>query len=375
MKKVLFLINNLAHGGAERVLVNLANNIDKTKFDVTVQTLFDEGINKQFLNDSVHYRSTFKKSFKGNSHIFKCIPPKILYKFFIKEHYDVIVAYLEGSCTRILSGCTDKNTKKLTWVHIEFNTLKHFKSAYFTVKGAQKAYKSFDKIICVAQTVKEAFINTSGLNLDKIDVLYNTNDTKRILELSKEPFDDVIFKNDIPNFCSVAKIVYSKGYDRLLNVHKRLLDDGYKHRIYLIGVGEQEGALKKEATEKGVSDSFIFLGFKENPYKYMSACDGYVCSSFREGFSTAVTEALILGLPAVSTCCSGAYELLGKDNEYGIVTENSEEGIYEGVKKILSKSDILAKYSVLSKERGRAFSTDTTVKAVEDMIDGLYFKY
>lgn len=59
----------------------------------------------------------------------------------------------------------------------------------------------------------------------------------------------------------------------------------------------------------------------------------YVCSSRREGFSTAVTEALIVGTPVVSTNCSGAYELLGKNNEYGIVTENNEDALYEGIKK------------------------------------------
>lgn len=370
MKKILFLINNLSHGGAERVLVNLVNNMDKTKFDVTVQTLFDEGVNKQFLNDSVHYRSTFKKSFKGNSRIIKMIPPKVLYNFFIKEHYDVAVAYLEGSCTRILSGCPDKTTKKVAWVHIEFNDISHFKSAYLTAKGAKNVYKSFDKVICVAQAVKEAFIKSSGLSLDTLDVLYNTNETKRILELSNESINDVEFKNDVPNFCSVAKIVSTKGYDRLLNAHKRLLDEGYKHRIYLIGVGEQEGVLKKEATEKGVSNSFIFLGFKENPYKYMNACDGYVCSSFREGFSTAVTEALILGLAVVSTNCSGAYELLGKNNEYGIVTENSEEGIYEGMKKMLSPSQIKY-YKIMAKKRRQAFKTEETVRAVERMLSQL----
>lgn len=372
MKKVLFLINNLAHGGAERVLVNLANNMDKTKFDITVQTLFDEGVNKQFLNSSVHYRSSLKKSFKGNSIVIKMLPPCLLYKFFIKEDYDVVVAYLEGSCTRILSGCKNKNTKKVTWVHIELNQPKLFKSSFWTMRGVRKAYNSYDKIVCVAQTVKDAFVNNSGVNSDTLEVLYNTNQTDRILTLSREPIEDMQFKNDIPNICSVAKIIPTKGYDRLLNVHKKLLDEGYKHRIYLIGIGEQIDELKQTAAEKGVAGSFVLLGFKENPYKYMKACDAYVCSSRREGFSTAVTEALVLGLPTVSTNCSGAVELLGENNDYGLVVDNSEEGIYEGMKKMLSNTDTLLHYKKLAEERGKAFKTDKTVRAVEDMLENLF---
>lgn len=71
MKKILFLIPTLAHGGAEKVLVNLVNNFDKKKFDITVQTLFDGGINKQYLKSNIKTISVFKKVFPGNSHIFK----------------------------------------------------------------------------------------------------------------------------------------------------------------------------------------------------------------------------------------------------------------------------------------------------------------
>lgn len=85
--------------------------------------------------------------------------------------------------------------------------------------------------------------------------------------------------------------------------------------------------------ENNLTDTFTFLGYRDNPYKYVKKADLYVCSSRREGFSTAVTEALIVGTPVVSTNCSGAYELLGKNNEYGIVTENNEDALYEGIKK------------------------------------------
>lgn len=64
--------------------------------------------------------------------------------------------------------------------------------------------------------------------------------------------------------------------------------------------------------ENNLTDTFTFLGYRDNPYKYVKKADLYVCSSRREGFSTAVTEALIVGTPVVSTNCSGAYELLGK---------------------------------------------------------------
>ena len=82
------------------------------------------------------------------------------------------------------------------------------------------------------------------------------------------------------------------------------------------------------AAEQGISDVYTFLGFHKNPYPFVARADLFVCSSRREGFSTAVTEALVLGIPVVSTNCSGTYELRWKNGEYGIITDNSEQAIF-----------------------------------------------
>ena len=107
MKKVLFLIHDLGQGGAEKVLVNLVNNLDKTKFDITVMSIFDIGENKQFLDSSIKYKSCFKHMVRGNSHLMKLLSPKQLHQWLIKDKYDIEVAYLEGPCARIISGCPD----------------------------------------------------------------------------------------------------------------------------------------------------------------------------------------------------------------------------------------------------------------------------
>ena len=86
MKKILFLIHDLGPGGAEKVLVNLVNNLDREKFDVTVMSMFDVGVNKQFLAPHVKYRYCFKRMFRGNSHIMKLFSPNILHKWFIKDN-------------------------------------------------------------------------------------------------------------------------------------------------------------------------------------------------------------------------------------------------------------------------------------------------
>lgn len=367
-KSVLFLIPNLGHGGAEKVLINLVNNMDHDNYDITVQTLFDEGVNRQYLSSRVKYRYTLKKQFRGNSVLFSMIPPQVLYRVIVKEKYDYVISYLEGPTTRIASGCPYKGTAKIAWIHIELGDDKKYKVGFITKAGATKGYKKFENIVCVSETVMSVFQETAGVQFPNIEVLYNTNETEKIRLMAKEPIDDLVFDRNTINVCSVAKLMHSKGFDRLAKVHKRLIDEGLKHHIYILGVGEQKKELEMYLAENGLTETFTFLGYRDNPYKYVAACDLYVCSSRREGFSTAVTESLIVGTPVVSTCCSGAYELLGKNNEYGIVTENSEEGIYLGLKSMLQDEKMRECYSKKAKERGNVFSTENTVRAVEEML-------
>lgn len=370
-RKIIFLIPNLKHGGAEKVLINLVNNLEQEKYDITVQTLFDVGVHKKGLKPYIHYKSFLKKEFRGNTILFKCFSPEFWWRRIVKEQYDIAVSYLEGPTARILNGCNDMTTKTVSWLHIELNTPQLAAQGFRGVDEAKAAYENFDRIIAVSHNVKECFINNLRVK-HPIDILYNTNETEIIQKKAKATIDDKRFAvGDVPCVCSVAKLMKTKGYDRLLEVHKRLLEEGVAHRVFILGIGEEQKYLESKIKEYGLTESFILLGFHENPYQYVSRCDLYVCSSRREGFSTAVTEALIVGTPVVSTDCSGAKELLGKFDEYGIVVENSTEGIYQGMKKMLTDSVLLAHYKEQATIRGSYFSREKTVKAVEEMLDSL----
>lgn len=366
MKKILFLIHDLSVGGAEKVLVNLVNNMDTEKFDITVMSLFGGGVNEQFLSPSVKYKVCFKKAVPGNSHLMKLLSPKQLHRWLIKERYDIEISYLEGPCARIISGCTDPDIKLVSWIHIEQLTKKNACRAFRNYEESLACYKRFDKTICVSETVKQDYLGLYELN-SPVDVLFNTNESKQIVESAKGPAEELLDDGSY-RMIGVGKVVKNKGFDRLARIHKRLRDDGIPVHTYILGVGDQQEKIEEYLSENGLADSFTFLGYQTNPYKYVSKCDLFVCSSFAEGFSTAATEALIVGTPVCTVEVSGMREMLGENNEYGIITENNEEALYEGIKKLLSDPHLLSRYKEKAKERGRAFSTENTVKAVEDML-------
>ena len=370
MKKILFLIHDLGQGGAEKVLVNLVNNMDTNKFDITVLALFGGGINEQFLKPHIRYKAVFPRSFRGNIHVMKLLSPGQLHKLFIKEHYDIEVSYLEGPSARIISGCTDPKTKLVSWVHIEQHTAKKASCSFRSYQEALSCYQKFDRTITVSNTVKQDFLSIYPLHAP-IEVLYNTNETDDILKKSAKPVEIGTFLSEEIKLVGVGKLLLNKGFDRMSRITKRLREDGYPVHLYILGIGPLQSKLEQFISENSLEKYITLLGYQTNPYRYISKCDLFLCASLAEGFSTAATEALIVGTPVVTTLVSGMKEMLGEHNEYGLITENNENSLYNGIKILLDSPELLAHYKKQAAIRGKDFSTEETVRAVEQMLEAL----
>lgn len=366
MKKILFLIHDLGHGGAEKVLVNLVNNMDTEKFDITVIALFGGGVNEQFLKPHIHYKSIFRKVFPGNSHVMKLFSPGRLHKWFITEHYDVEISYLEGPSARIISGCKNESTKLVSWIHVQQENMEHLAGAFRSQIEAHKCYERFDQTVCVSEYVKKDFCTILDFK-NPCCVLYNTVESDEIIRLSKDEAVELRVDGKI-RMIAVGTLKESKGYDRMLRIVKKLCDNAYPVHLYILGEGPQKAELERYVQENRLIDSVTFLGYNTNPYKYVAKSDLFVCASLAEGFSTATTESLIVSTPVCTVEVSGMKEMLGENNEWGIVTENDEEKLYWGIKKLLDDPQLLAHYKEKAMERGKIFNTENTVKAVEHLI-------
>ena len=365
MKRVLFLIRDLGHGGAEKVLVNLVNHMDPSKFDISVIALFGGGVNEQFLAPHVHFRSIRKRSIPGNSHLMKLLSPKQLHKLCVKEHYDIEVSYLEGPSARIISGCPHKDTKLACWLHCTMHSQKELAQSFRTKKEALQCYRRFDALAFVSKEVKQAFLQycpTEALQ----KVLYNTNQSDLILEKAKVPLSTPFPPADF-HWCGIGKLDKNKGFDRMLRIQNRLVREGYRTCLHIMGAGPMEADLRKYVAEEHLDQCVCFEGYQTNPYRYLRHCDLFVCASHSEGFSTAATEALIVGPPVCTVEVSGMKEMLGDNNEYGIVTENNEDALYKGIKQLLDDPKQLQHYTKQAALRGKDFSTEVTVHAVESM--------
>ncbi len=365
--KILFFIHDLGHGGAEKVLVNLVNNMHTDIFDITVMALFGGGVNEQFLKPHVKYKTVFKKSFPGNSQVMKLFSPKTLHNLFIKEKYDIEVSYLEGPSARIISGCPNKEVKKACWIHTQVMSKDVSLRSFRGFDEAMKCYESFDKIACVSQNVIEVFLENYPVN-NHVQTVFNTNESENIIELSKEAIDNEDFLNNDIKIIGVGSLGHNKGFQRVIPIIRRLRKEGLNVRFFILGEGSMKKELEDLTEKEKIKDYVTFLGYQTNPYKYVAKCDLFVCSSYAEGFSTAATEALIVSTPVCTTNVSGMKEMLGEKNEWGVIVENTDEALYKGIKELVSDSELLKQYKIKASKRGKFFSTEETVKSTEEFL-------
>ena len=364
MIKILFFIavlsNNGSSGGAEKVLITLVNHMDPSKFDITVQTLFPDEY-ASLLNSNIRYKYCYPKKTSLYYNIFR-VEAQLgwVYPLHIKDDYDIEVAYLESETTKVMAASTNKNAKKIAWVHCDFDIAIKDKEA-FVLKTA-KQYSKFDRIACVSEKCKESFCSLFGINPESF-VVHNTIDDNEILVNSELQLPYGIIKRKI-TLCTVGNMTPPKNHIRLLKTVNKLHKEGNDFDLWILGDGQQREQIETFIKDNSMSDYVFLFGFQKNPYPFMKVADVLVCSSDYEGFSTFVTEGLILGKPIVTTDCSGMRELLG-NNEFGIVTENSDEGFYLGVKSFLSDQKLSRYYSAKAQERGLDFHTQKLVQDTE----------
>ena len=366
MKRIMFFSESLNGGGAEAALVRIVELLS-SKHDITVFSQTDGEKHTEQIKSLCNHRPLTKKS--GFSLLNKLIikgfislPPALVSKLYLRGKYDIEVACCEGFSAKIIAA-SKKNSFKVAYIHTDFVNNPWSAGVY---KGGEaeerECYSRFDKIICVSETIRDSFVQKYGM-AEKTEVMYNLIDDNKVKKMSLEEAELTVSKR--PAFLLVGNYLQVKGYDRLMGVASRLKNNGYEFSFTIIGRPEEKHKIEALRDKFGLGDYVNLMEFEENPYKYMNLADCYVCSSYAEGYSTAVCEAIICGLPVITTDCSGMKEIFG-GREIGIICENSESGLYGAIKEILEKPELLQKYKQNALLRAEDFSYESRAKVIEE---------
>jgi len=392
-KNIAILIPKLAGGGAERAASNLSLHLDNEKYNkyVIVYNSNDKDYSYegQMIDlDAVAISNPFGKIYNFFKRIYK------LKK--VKKKYDIeaTISFLSGpNLVNILSKENDK-----VIVSVRSFISKNLNGFYgnlhkFLIK---KFYNKADKIISVSDVLKKDLKNEYGISEEKIKVIYNNYDIDSINKMSNETIEtkykDIFNK---PTIINMGRLTEAKGQWHLIRAFSKVKEEVKDAQLVILGKGELENYLKKLTLDYGLEKDIHFLGFKNNPFKYIANSTLFVFPSLYEGFPNALAEAMVCKIPVVSSDCkSGPREILAPDIDcnkeienikyakYGILTPIFDGFHYDGkdelsekerqlaniIVRVIENKKFLKKYSKLSYERVNDFSTTNIIKEWENVL-------
>lgn len=379
-KKILIRIGSLRHGGAEKVLATFLKNIPQHQYEIDLLLNLYSGkylseipdwINIIYLHKGEMITTNRPQDIPRKAarviheKILKKFP-NLLYKGKLKnKQYDIEFAAIHGMRDEIL-GSPLPSSKKIVWIHNDLSEVKGY-----TNEEIRKFF-GFDTIMVISEKIQQLFHQLAKNEAEKKKIvrIYNPLDTNEFLMKAEKPVINYNFDPSVPTFVSVGTVFPQKGFDRLLKAHKKLLDEGFKHKILIIGDGYDFENIKKLKTELGVDETATMLGFTDNPYPYFKKADFYILSSRYEGFPTVLFEAIILKRKIISTEVSGAREMLD-NGTLGLIVDNSDEGIYMGMKQALSHPETFTTYEERLKEYEMPFNLENSVNKIVSILDRL----
>ena len=247
-----------------------------------------------------------------------------------EKEYDIALAYW-GDRTMFYMVDKVKAAKKVAWLHFDYGKPPREDEVY------EKYFAACDKVVTVSAEIEKSLKNALPRIADRVVTVENIIDCEEILRLSEEKAD---FEDDFQGIriVTVGRICEQKGYDLALPAIAKLCEEGYDIKWYILGKGsaEEETALIGKIREYHMEDHVSILGIRKNPYPYMKEADLYMQPSRHEGKPIAVEEAKILGKPILVTNYTSAAEQMKNYPVYQI-SEISEEGIFDGLKTMLSE--------------------------------------
>lgn len=364
-KELLFIINNLNIGGAEKALISLLQSIDYKHYNVDLFLIKKEGNFLKQVPEQVrilkpskyfnYFDMSIKQAIWENLKAFRfgiiynrimagftskteknlAIREQKMWRYLknvmlsLEKEYDVAIGYLEKTPNYF---CVDKVKahKKIGFIHNDYQKLgmdKELDEPYF---------KKLDHVLTVSESCKTSLDNTFPELKERFGVMYNIVSPKLINELAKEE-TDVVFKEN--SLLTLGRLNYQKGYDIAIEACKILVDKGLQIHWYILGEGAEKNNLLRKIKEYGLDGNFTFFGLRDNPYPYMKAADIYVQPSRFEGKSIALDEAKILCKPIIATNFSTVKDQLA-DKVNSLIAEIDANSLAEKIEKLLADKSL-----------------------------------
>ncbi len=343
--KVLFRHRSMEMGGVERVLLDLLENLPRDLFDITFFLTLNQGELRSDIPKDIRlitfqkgkedmstnkFLRTFQLVKRNLTLLFYRKNPKLLYKNIIRDNFDIEIAPTYSEFENILSS--PLKSKKIAWFHTDVSYDPDLERVLNRINNLKK----FDWVIFGSKQTRDVIKDLYHIEYPKSSVIYNSI---KIDDVKKKSTEFPVNYDLHPVFSSMGRLHSRKNYHTLMNIHRKLLDEGFLHSVAVIGGGGEMENLKKQAAELKVEKTFLLLDTQTNPYPFIKNSDFFVLPSESESYPLTIGEVMGLKIPIVSTNVGGIPEMINHQED-GYLVEPDENSIYEGMKLFLTNPEI-----------------------------------
>ncbi len=324
-----FIIPNLDYGGAEKTCATFVNELSRLGHSCKI--FLSEETNNYRLNPviSTEIINRFTKK-RG--------PGKLLFLF---RYYSKLAEAIQKFAPDILvSSLQLANIQTLIALKLIPAQKRPFciirqEGVFPTPPGflARKLYPTADRIIAVSEGLRKYLLENIALPPDKVTTLYNPCNLNEVETLSLQEVDHPWFASTIPIIINVARLVEQKDHETLVRAFQKVLLKKTA-RLLIVGDGPLKIKLETMVAKLELNDSVCFLGFENNPYRYVSKAKVFVLTSRSEGFGNVILEAMSCGTPVISTDCPWGPKEIIEHGQSGYLVPLGDEATL--TKRILS---------------------------------------
>ncbi|MFV0181074.1 glycosyltransferase [Empedobacter stercoris] len=377
--KVLFRLRSLEMGGVPRVVLDLLRNLPKDKFEFTLMlNLYQGELVKEIPADlKVIVVEKGKEQMSSNSFVQKMQLiwrrlklevydrfPSILYALKVPEKYDIEVSPGYAEFDMVLNS-PNKNSRKIGWFHTDVGYDKDQKRVLSRIEKM----KHFDFMIFGSKQTRQVIDDLYQVKYPKSTVIYNVIKVDEVLK--KAELFEHSYETTLPVFSSMGRLHHRKGYHTLMKVHKRLLEDGFHHKIAVIGGGNEMENLKNQQKELAVENSFLLLDSQTNPYPYIKASDYFILPTQSESYPLVIGEVMCMRKPIISTNVGGIAEMI-EDGVDGVLIQYDEDEMYQAMKSFLTNPELVNKIIQGTSTASTKFDENEIYRQVTEVFEQQY---
>lgn len=390
MKKILFVINSLGLGGAEKSLTSLLNTFDFSRYSVDL-LMFNKGgmflkllpaeVNvldvPEFLisNNSIGKQLKKPKYFvsrlrasvalKQNNKTKKLHPAQCYWKYThncfkpLTARYDAAIAWGQGNPTHYVAEKVTAD-RKIAVINVNYEGAGHNKNFDLPF------YESYQNILTVSDDLKEMTCAVFPSLKERISTLYDITNAELIQKLARE---NVPFSKEAGRLylVTVGRLAKQKGYDLAVDAAKILKESGVDFNWFFVGEGVARAEIESRISESKLDKQIILTGAKDNPYSYINSADIYVQTSRFEGYCLTLSEARILNKPIVSTDFDVVHNQLTNEQN-GLIVKMDGKAIAEGIIRLFNDNVLKEKFikNLKKEKKGNTEEIEKLYEIIEE---------